>query len=1328
MTIRNALLAVVAVILLSVGAKAQELRIPIRLDKPAGVAAQSWPVTFGVPFAQGQCRDAATLTVVDDAGRPAPCQIVKTGGWTDGSTRWVLVDMTADFSKRYTMTTGARAAGGTKIRIAESEGGRLSVATGAAVYEFGKSGGCFERITLAEDAKGQAAAGDALVKDAGRAFYVIDSKGRRATLAMGRMSVELAGDLRTVVRVEGDYLTDAGERAAAAIIYYHFYAGLPWARVSHKLIVTGDTNALWFREIGLSLPVATQGKTTAAFNNHRDKLTSIAAFALEPGQEVVMTQEEFPHFASEKSRYAVTRHDGGKAEELGSGAACGDWADLSDARWGIAAQVPAFAETFPKAMRLSDRTLTVKLWAAEGGKELDFRTENLMKNYFGNDWIPADHSVAKASNNAKGIARTHEIWLYPHAGALTEAVAARFGATRREIYAMADPAWIAASEVMGPWLPRDVQRFPEAENVIEDYFRRTVLAGQQVFPPNGFLYYGMYPWACQPWEIKNGRWYPTIHRLSRCLEYNLKRHVWILFARSGDRTYFDYARRYTRLQHDLLWSNCDWDEKLPKGRTYQNNPFESPILWGGRAAYLAFASSEDVIQFVYDYFLTGDYHSRDMTRNWKAAMEAGTRYDVEEGLKVAWPPVAFLRILGSAYELDRDPKLYDYGHRLLQAMCDEKNVVGINVEVKENFGKAGELFSAFYYYYVSTGDPLAKMVLCKLADFDYRNGRLNFMSRSSAEAYAYAYAWRETKDPRYARYLAEHVRDEGRNALTLAKIGVKLEEIDQKFNKEWGEATITGSGPVFVGLPVSMRVVADAGMPRAPRPLAVKPFPTQRTYILLKKETPAAAMLDVYVNNVGERAVQPRLLDLMGQPTALEVVERSEHRETKPPGTPHYDGGMYSPYYLMFESHLFFRLRIPAGVAPGVYHLDCGEQVRVKVLESDIEKVIQVAPDGVVLLAGQRYYFPVPVGTPAVEFFSHRPVRFFAPDGTEVAAAPEAAPDGTRTLKTGDRAGVWAVETGRDDLLRYPGAVDTFVRLRNIPFVLAMDDAERLFDLDAKAFPSSEPEGIRALSDPKQPFQAGRFGQGLYLTNQFVDLSIPKDLPAVPHARGTVEFWWRPHWSAGDFDMARSTQRQFYFNLDPIGLTWITDCPNSGRTPYYNDAWMDFHLFANPEDRKAAASKSRADRPKLPLPTGYRALFYPTAGRWYHIALTWDIDGKNSEMDVYINGRRKGYADYRDGLARTVPPENLKPFGDRLRIGSGHFTKGCASGEDIDELRISTVVRYKDDFAPPEAPFAPDKDTWLLLHLDGNVEGTLAGKPVTGKLTGPLGNAASRLF
>jgi hypothetical protein len=364
-----------------------------------------------------------------------------------------------------------------------------------------------------------------------------------------------------------------------------------------------------------------------------------------------------------------------------------------------------------------------------------------------------------------------------------------------------------------------------------------------------------------------------------------------------------------------------------------------------------------------------------------------------------------------------------------------------------------------------------------------------------------------------------------------------------------------------------------------------------------------------------------------------------------------------------------------------------------------------------------------------VEYFSTRPVRLFSPAGTEVAS--ENLGKGRWKFLTGGQTGAWGLEGGEDDFLTIRQAgVESFVKIEKpgFPLVLALGDPKRLFDIGLAPFKSSTPR----LPPPQAstlPFgdSLPGFGQALRLNGQFVQVPLPaaaggaltpgetpnqeedgdggagpeeKDTPRFPHDRGTVEFWMMPLWSTTDAYMLSNTEststfRGQFYRGDPIGFSYWLDPDNGGRTGRYNIP----SLFL---DAKGAGNS--------------RAKLFFESGKWYHVAFTWNVDGKNSECDIFINGRKKAFSHYAEGMAKDVSPAKLAPPGQDIRFGSGRIHGHLATGELYDELRVSRSVRYRDDFDVPAAPFQLDADTCLLMHFDGNFEGSLNGKPATAKL------------
>jgi hypothetical protein len=107
-------------------------------------------------------------------------------------------------------------------------------------------------------------------------------------------------------------------------------------------------------------------------------------------------------------------------------------------------------------------------------------------------------------------------------------------------------------------------------------------------------------------------------------------------------------------------------------------------------------------------------------------------------------------------------------------------------------------------------------------------------------------------------------------------------------------------------------------------------------------------------------------------------------------------------------------------------------------------------------------------------------------------------------------------------------------------------------------------------------------------------------------------------------------------------------------------------------------------------------------GRWHHIAVT--RRASDGRLQLFVDGRRDGWVagpigdvSYRVGRTTQWPND---PF---LVIGAEKHDAGqqypSFSGW-IDELRLSTVVRYRSSFTPRLRPFRPDAATAALYHFD----------------------------
>jgi hypothetical protein len=133
-------------------------------------------------------------------------------------------------------------------------------------------------------------------------------------------------------------------------------------------------------------------------------------------------------------------------------------------------------------------------------------------------------------------------------------------------------------------------------------------------------------------------------------------------------------------------------------------------------------------------------------------------------------------------------------------------------------------------------------------------------------------------------------------------------------------------------------------------------------------------------------------------------------------------------------------------------------------------------------------------------------------------------------------------------------------------------------------------------------------------------------------------------------------------------------------------------------------------------------------GAWHHVAV--QRRRSDGELSIWIDGaldvRMDGpdgdvsYPD--DGVPQNVCPGGLCDYSDPFLVlgAEKHGYGGISYRGLLDELRISTTLRYASAFAPPTAPFAPDAETAALYHFDEGAGTTAADATGPGGTDGEL--------
>lgn len=238
--------------------------------------------------------------------------------------------------------------------------------------------------------------------------------------------------------------------------------------------------------------------------------------------------------------------------------------------------------------------------------------------------------------------------------------------------------------------------------------------------------------------------------------------------------------------------------------------------------------------------------------------------------------------------------------------------------------------------------------------------------------------------------------------------------------------------------------------------------------------------------------------------------------------------------------------------------------------------------------------------------------------------------------------------------------------------------------------------GIVAAQSPGYSLRFFGFGAG------DVDrVKIRIDAPEVPADVGATDFtieWW----------MKANPGENTAQAIAPGGDGWINGNIILDRDIYGNGDFGDFGVSLG-AGRLAFGVGTASGGHTI---VGSRLL---ADGQWHHVA----VARRRSDgwMQIYVDGALdvagdgpNGDASYRNGRPTAWPASD--PY---LVIGAEKHDAGPAYPSYrgwLDELRVSTTLRYSTTFARPDAPFIPDSATVALYHFDegaGDLVGDTSG-------------------
>ncbi len=1234
-------------------------RCELVIDDLSGVA--TWPLVGGLALPEGLITDPANIRVLDAEGAEVPCQADLATTYRDGSVRWALISMVGSPAGTYTAEFGpdVTRAPVEGVTVTREQGG-FRVDTGAAQFLVTPGNLLIESAHLA---------GDRELWATGECYaYLVDNQGRRATCDGPAAEIELttlkSGPMRVVLRTEGWYVTDDGQRLARGVARMSFFAGATSVKLSHSIIFTEDTNELWLRDYGVRIPLAGDTPATATFDTDRAFDDTVSS--------VQIPADTFPHFAETASEFTLALG----AEEVTRGAACGEWVDLTRGDAGISVAVRDFAEQFPKELAADTDGITVHLWPESSGRELDFRAETLARDYWQSwaDIAPGGaEKLAQYPSNAQSCSKTHELWIMPHAGDLDLAATARAAhAVCRPVLMLSDAAQTCASGAI-PWplQPADPERFPDEERMIADFWERLVYP-YEVFPMTGAIGWGVNPYL--RYIKRDGVWFADFYRISGIVEYGMRRHVWSLFARSGDRRYYEWATRFNAHTADFEMHHWDAGERYRGGMASQRN-IHMPFPWGERSNSLSTGvSGSDIRNFMLEYYMTGN----------ERALEASIEFG--DSLKAHWDlptarggsaPFLTLRLLTGLYTREWDEDFHAMARELAELIIDMDNANGLTNEMPYGcLYKVDRNASALYDYWWATGEELPKQAFLKALDFEYRFNRIPVsIAYQNGKAYLYTIAYQMTGREEYRRIATQLVR----SGLAMEPVTI-AEEIGDTPPQDLDRLPFRGphlNMHPTLGMPTALSLLARAEEPIPPYPMLIKAFTAETAYAIFDKPAGEEVTMRLFMRTLRQGDVTPTIFDPADEPidAAIEMLERPTFSQTIDPTTDIGPTGF---------RRFSIDLRIPADAPAGEYLVDVGGPEEFIVLQSSVPNISLVCPDGFWVggggLSGSLpMYFNVPEGREHLELFVGRPLTIVAPDGS-VALEPTDGNIGQIAIPVLGRFGVWSAQS----------ALPGHVRLLNTPGIVACGKPDRLVSSLGLL-----PE-LRPLPPPAdERFVSGMISDALQLTGDQT-ISFPRgavledgSYEHFPATEGTIELWFCPNWSSSDLTFTpRQTVKRRFVDGGPISFYY-----RYGNSPVTSNLYSYVDLLTLGELGKPGATSTGN--------IGGHARWFMQSGDWTHLAATWQLTegprGTEGQFRVYVNGQfiepTWNYPRNLDGRKPYV----LREVAEKIGIGPLNGS--------IDELRVSNVVRYRESFEPPVEALQSDANTLALFHFDGTEEG-----------------------
>jgi hypothetical protein len=736
------------------------VRVPFIIKNESKATCFTCPAEGSVPFPAGELKSAQIVKIQDSNSREIPFQSRVLAEWPDGSIKWLNimfeVSLNPGQGKGYFLEYGP----GIKtpdypsvLKVSEDENS-IFVNTGKMEVVWSKSRFfLYDRVLLDQDKNAIMEPAEEVLSGArlylqakGKNFWAdLDSK-------TYRIEIEETGNGRAIIKAQGWFQAQDGERYCQAIVRYYVYQGKNFIKTSHTLIYTGYPANPYNPEYKtMKLP---ENETIQAFGIKMPfDFTSDAKVKIglekrgqqeiQDAQNIKLIQNGYEQAVLDKDRQIIETGD------MISG-----WFDISNQDYGIGLGVRNFRENFPKAFRTEreEKEIQVDLWPVEAG-EINFATTT-----------KAVDPSQPALGQAFGLAKTHELVFYFHKNDSTAASSSDVvSSLMKPVIIRTNPYWVDATGVFGRLLPVSIRYAPE-EKMLSRLFD---WAARQ---PKEYKWYGMFNFGdtLSWWRRGDGNkgieefgWYPQ-GKWGWFQNGMTGLHAGALlqYMRSGEWKYFEFAENAVRhvMDVDTIHYNTiandsrlkdvlnDWRSQI--GSMHESNGDH----WGGFSEDASYTNLVGILNY---YFITGNERALDVAR------EIGEFYLSQPFLSTKHRTRVPHRALANTlwgevllYEATGDARYKQAADKIIEIYLQGQQPDGSFLEFFEPFeekwsGKKNRFYmsayavGAFISYHRLTQDKDVETMLLKLVDY------LGAMSERQYILHGFAYAYFLTKNAKY---------------------------------------------------------------------------------------------------------------------------------------------------------------------------------------------------------------------------------------------------------------------------------------------------------------------------------------------------------------------------------------------------------------------------------------------------------------------------------------------------------------------------------------------------------------------------------------------------